>query len=849
MKFFFSLAFAAVVFVSAAADERADKGGFTFDFKAATEARFKAESGAINLVEGLEDWKGGTYCYMHNKNIPKTDPRHKEVRKAVEWKKEGGELVIVKKPELVKICGDVQTAANVSGGFTRTVRLPDANGGTYRVSFSYRMRHEDAIGRYGCLILTPIRSTNAAAMQDELDPHAGTKPNVYHIEDLWTEDALFSKDVLIAPGFDSVKLVIRISGVGELRASDITMTRQRFDVPVTVQFSPAGYIDGTFAFSSGQCGLMCVQWRRNDETEYRRGTFEYELTLPRGYTLIEAVMADPKDIVREPGADGATIYRMKANGYGGGVPPREFINLFMGMLIRAEDGAREGVATFAARCNGRLVSNVAQVKVFTIPRIQVAAPKRYCNGFYRGGQYGSFRTAAAREGFADLFTSAGATWVAAAYEKPDVYDLWRRKGVRVITPGFSWCANGFVINDGKTPPPDDQKFMTPKQDSRHALSICPTAVYEEKSYFRETFVPWLTKNLEGADGLWANWEPFSFEGRGCFCDSCCREFAAWMKVPYEEVRKDWPMCLKMGGKYHGKIAQKFRSWQHGRLIKTINKHVIAATGGEKSLGFIPGVSHALMSSLNLTPETQPIDYAGELRWIDPWGPYPWWRASTPYVENPSDLLRYWCSAKDVREQVDMDYAAGARPKLMAMPHGFQLNDAICQPEGVSLALDSFFFNGWDSAVVYAFPKGSDARWWRAFAEATARAAKYEDAVLDGVRVDAKVSLTPEPGYPAPARDVDKKFRIKTAQEASYLQCAAYDHGGRRICAVINYAYTATARFTLKAEGLPPGRYEVVSEDGVVCAGGGAFTERELAECGVKLVVPALRTRVFELRPL
>lgn len=35
----------------------------------------------------------------------------------------------------------------------------------------------------------------------------------------------------------------------------------------------------------------------------------------------------------------------------------------------------------------------------------------------------------------------------------------------------------------------------------------------------------------------------------------------------------------------------------------------------------------------------------------------------------------------------------------------------------------------------------------------------------------------------------------------------------------------------------------------VCAGGGAFTERELAECGVKLVVPALRTRVFELRPL
>ena len=832
--------------------ERKDAGGFTFDFNAASKARFKADSGSGNLLDGLDGWKDG-YCYMHNKKIASTDPRHKAVRTAVEWKKVGGGLVIVKRPELLSICGNPGIAAGVSGGFTRTVRLPDAAGGTYRVSFGYRMRHD--VGSAGWLLLTPIR-TKEAAEQNGLDPHAGTAPLVCPMADMWHDDALFMKDIRIGPGFDAAKLVVRIDGVGELNASGFSMTRLSFESPVTVQFSPAGYIDGTFAFSSGQHGLMCLQWRRNDNTAYRRGEIEYELSLPHGYTLVEATMATPNKVTAATTGDG-TVYRMKANGYAGGVPGDAFQHQRQALsaLVRADEDAPRGVATFAVFCAGRRVSNTARVEVFTIQKIAVPAPKRYCNGLYARGAYCSFKTAEAREGFSDLFTSAGATWLVGVHEPADVYDMWRRKGVRYITPEWFYCANGFRVGDGKGRP-DDQKFVTSATGRPdYAYATCPVAVYEEKSYFLEKFVPQLTKYLKGADGLWANWEPYYFAGHGCFCDSCCRAFAKWMKVPYEEMRKDWPQSLKWGEKY-GKTVQKFRSWQHGRLVKTIDRHVIAATGGEKSLGFIPGVCYSLMSSAwrpdNLQAEVQAIDYAGALRWIEPWGPYPWWVASTPYVDNPSDLLNYWCAAKDVREQVDKDYPPDARPKLLAFPHGHQLADAICQPEGISMSLDAFFFNRWESSAVYAFPTGYDARWWRAFAEATARAAMYEDAVLDGTRVDEKVSLTPTPDYPAPAQNVNGKVLYRTTQSVPYLQCAAYDHGGRRICAVFNFAHTATARFMLRAGDMPQGRYEVVRNDGKSLKGSRdrhTFTAEELAEKGVSLSVPPLRTWVFELRPL
>jgi hypothetical protein len=90
--------------------------------------------------------------------------------------------------------------------------------------------------------------------------------------------------------------------------------------------------------------------------------------------------------------------------------------------------------------------------------------------------------------------------------------------------------------------------------------------------------------------------------------------------------------------------------------------------------------------------------------------------------------------------------------------------------------------------------------------------------------------------------------LSWTKNVPYLQCAAYDHAGRRVCAVINFAHTAQARFTLRAQGLKAGRYEVVDENGERWPRSGAmFTAAELSSGGVRLALAPMRTKVFEIR--
>ena len=402
-----------------------------------------------------------------------------------------------------------------------------------------------------------------------------------------------------------------------------------------------------------------------------------------------------------------------------------------------------------------------------------------------------------------MFTSAGATWVVQMRPDDETREVWRARGVRRITPQYAHCANGFHVGDPKGRPVQDRYVASGGTHPEIANATCPLAVSGESDYFRNDTLPRLKRFLEGCDGLWANWEPYMFAGNGCFCNRCRAAFAAFVGVSDGEMEKDWPQELAFGRKWHAQ-ALRFRSVEHGKLVKTVDRHVRAFTGGEKSVGFIPGIAWCEMAGCwrtkNLAAEVQAIDYAGSLRWIDPWGPYPWWDAETPYVKGEGRFLDYFLVAKDTRAQVDRDYG-GSAPKLMAFPHGVQCCTCFTQPESVTLSLLSFFFNRWESAIVYAFPKGCDARYWQAFAKATTIAAKCEDYVYDGRRCDSEVKLTLDPArpYPPPAKDPGGDY-LPNDRDVPLLQHVAYEKDGRMIVAVFNFADRDTAHFTLTAQG-------------------------------------------------
>ena len=167
-----------------------------------------------------------------------------------------------------------------------------------------------------------------------------------------------------------------------------------------------------------------------------------------------------------------------------------------------------------------------------------------------------------------------------------------------------------------------------------------------------------------------------------------------------------------------------------------------------------------------------------------------------------------------------------------------------------MALDSYFFNGWESTVEYYFPRGYDARYWNAFAEATDRAAKYERFVMDGKRADSQTSIAPFRGTYASNVKMLSGY-LPEYRDISPLQSVSYDLGQSRIVAVLNFWQKGEAFFTLKAKGLKPGRYVIRKEDGSIRAPGNGkayYTAEELAGSGVRLSVGAVRTRVFEIRP-
>ena len=86
----------------------------------------------------------------------------------------------------------------------------------------------------------------------------------------------------------------------------------------------------------------------------------------------------------------------------------------------------------------------------------------------------------------------------------------------------------------------------------------------------------------------------------------------------------------------------------------------AATGGERSYGFLPGVEWADMSSCwrdeNLAAQYRMDAYAGDLKWLEPWGPYAVeWESENPYFYLKHRPLAPFFAAADMRRQINKDY--------------------------------------------------------------------------------------------------------------------------------------------------------------------------------------------------
>ena len=849
---------AAALSAAAFAGTPLDKGGVTFDLAKSSADLFKTVKEipqAENLITNADHaftespkdplrWMGN-YCFLHTKEIADKDPRRAQVRQMVKWQVKDGVFTVIKPAELNKILPP-KVVSSTSGGWRKTVNLPNDKGGLYNFSFQYRGKLEGPGG--ACLIVQ--------AFSEPGGRHWKAKSlffNVYKIN-LSNEFQNYYKPILLPKGTKSVLVVYRIDGVGKLdiRKPAITPAVPATDSKkLTLQLSPMGRLDHTFALAQDLPGTIAFIWKRNGTpAEAKLSRPQLVLTMPREIKFHEA--AGLKFLGKREG-EKETEYRIDLSGRRKRPAAMADFDNYLRHSALISTKAAPGTKLLPGKAwiedNGQRISNFVPVNFTVIPKFKAAKPNYYMPGFYTGGVYMEYKGPENIELCARMFDAAGVRWIVGSQKS--AYNVWRKAGVRYITPELFYVANGFRVGkpEGR-PEADKYRAIGTHNLNEMKRATCPAAVYEKRPFYVKNTIPYIQESLKGADGLWANWEPYGYAGRGCFCDTCFKNFAKFVNVPLEQMKKEWPQELAMGRKYH-KQAVRFRSLEHAKLMHTVNEAVTAATGGKgKSLGFIPGVQVDNMSSTwrknGFDKETHPIDYAGKFDWIDPWGPYAFWNAHAPFVYNKSFNLRTFLKAKDVRAAVNKDYYP-KHIKLLAFPHGMQLQDWVTQPESIAIELLSFMFNGWEGSTVYAFPKGYDARYWKAFADASDIAARYDKYVFKGKRCDEKVTLTAQAPYAADTAVIERL--LGTHSYFSMLQHTAYELDGTLAVAAFNFWRDGEVFFTLKVKGLVPGkRYTVRSAKSRFTAKDGkSFTGKELAQ-GVTLHAGAVRCAVYEIAP-
>ncbi len=625
---------------------------------------------------------------------------------------------------------------------------------------------------------------------------------------------------------------------------------------VSVALVPLSRVDNTFCLASGQPGIMLFAFK-NEKGRKVEAPFVC-LKLPPGTkSLAASAPSKVSDTRAEP--DGGSVTRIDVGGLKDSFSKDGYGTWnSLGVLVTATAPASDTILEASYWYEDTIgKTEPLRLAIKIVSPAKGKKPKTFETGTMFARE-GDFEGESAKI-FADFYAGCGFNAVHGNGQSA-FYRMAKERGIfRYVQP--FWLCNGYRIGQGKKP--DGTKFIkadgAPFEDAG-LDSICPLEVYKEGEHYRGKIVGDLRKMLgdnDTADSIMPNWEPYYYDFKGCFCEKCRDEFASFAKLPKEEVAASWPSSVMTT---HREIWVKFRSWQHGRLMETLEKS-ISAIGKEtgKNAHFIPEIAwSALVEGGDVEfAQYSPADYLGKLPVLEPWGPYIFHPASKKYEYYTGIHMITFAAARDMKRLVASKVPEPKlRPKMIAFPHGLQCDDWVTEPEAIAFDTLCFFLNGWEGSLVYYFPRGYDARYWSALADANTAIAEFEDFTLKGKAFDG---ISVKPQSPLPTLNIpdywdeggDFKKKLPWLKEnPALLQAVGYELDGRRLVAVGNFWTKGEAFFILALAGLPEGAYtlrEPLRNRQFTAEDGKAFTASDLAK-GVPLHVGALRWAFFVIEP-
>ena len=728
---------------------------------------------------------------------------------------------------------DLLCTTRLSGSIPLTEDYPEL-----AVQFAYKLQLEAPAPGNGRVMITCVDEKGVGLGQ----PRSVNLPAAAD----WTQ-----RRVIIKPEKGARRLAIALildrCGTAEYDDLAIFPTTPSDDKGLSIRCVPMQFLDGAFALSEGDASLICFGCKCV-EKDLKTRDAHILISVPEGvrFTAWHGALTLEKTQHVQEGVERRSLFDFSCASLQdlfAGAEHDEKATL--GLLIQHDLKAGAVVPPmrywleYSPGVNQPpVVTPATSLELKVLPPVRGRAPKdlelgvmlrRPSRNLGEGPQVTPYAEFIRRTGVNLIAAGAG---YGVALQAHDM-------GLRAFSEGGLF--NGYGLNG--THPKEVAFIRTDGEPAPRA--ICPAVVYRRDPYYvKNVYEAVIHRQIvvdKSADAFSTNWEPYMFFDKGCFCARCKREFIAFSKLPAEEVDKLWPL-----GIIKDRRAEwlRFSSWQHGRVIVTLDQDCKRA-GQERGIAgaFIPQVTPVIFYPENKenthTLLTDPAAYVNELSEYASWGGY--WRfdylapETHPGVAGRLNLIK---CVGDFRAWIDAHCPDGKRPKLHWLFHSYQRPRSVTFPEALTFDAVACYVLGMDAAWAYVFPVGYDSRYWQALSSAADTAAQFEPYLHDGRRLNRHALETVTPSPKAPAGDL--------------LRSWEFERDGRRLFAIGNFWMDSESFFRIKPLDLDPAARYVVVEPREARyfespSGRAYWTGAELAG-GVVAHVGAMRWAFIEVRP-
>ncbi|MFK5924450.1 MAG: hypothetical protein QM496_19915 [Verrucomicrobiota bacterium] len=843
-----------------------DRGGVSVDFLASQQNRSTAVSKKVLFREDFKKIDVKTDLplgWRRGFNLFSVHPEERKLLKeriepltsqkvSIEEGKSFFTLATEAKAQAVRVQYSKETSKfkpDFCGSIKRWVVLPEP----------YQERKLRIRFRYRGVIAEGVKGENRLLIQsmvtDRLKSPSGGKQVGYkqawfsRMNGHWQEGEMF---VLCSAEAKSVAFYLKNYGCLTVDIEGLVIDEvEQEDSGLSTYLTPQFFADHLYCMAEGEPAILKFTQLNEANVEINQPVMVLEL--PPGIEVIDArtqlTLLEKKTLSSERGD--RLRYRYALNGLKKYIQ-NDKLNHYTASYLMLSSSLPVGETLHSARYwieDGEYRSKAKSFHFKIIESENAPAPVDFVSGAVVSREY-DIRSLANQQSLVDVYVDKGFNAIHIGNAPSELMARLGDKGVkRYVQP--AWLVNGYRI--GKRDKPDEVRFQL-VDGAYDEQAICPVAVYRPQEYFREQVEAPLRKLLvtdRVADGIMPNWEPYMYKFKGCFCPLCKQEFIVHSKLPAKQIESEWPKGIVE--KYRGQWI-KFRAWQHGLMMETLEK-TVQRVGNEAGLAahFIPEIA-----TLSLTEEgrshfeqVDPLEYIDRLKMIEPWGPYvDNYQYPGSYFYQTGAHLIMEAKTREVVDYIKMHITdEKKRPQLIGFPHASQGGFGMAEPEGIAFDTLCLYVNGWQGSLAYHFPDGFDARYWNALAKANRSISRFEDLVMKGdtqVRHSFKIATALPKLAPSGGRyyQVDAESSLIFSREFSLKQ--------QRLVVIANAWKYGDAFVHLSFEGLPEGESfvlrEPLSQRCFANDKGQVELSVEDLKQGVLLHVGALRFGFFLLEP-